>query len=67
VVFGNARGERPADAPDTDDDAAMLAWLENRLTIGVRVDQRPISAGMMIDCDVARQLGLSPAGTDTMQ
>jgi hypothetical protein len=57
LVCGWRGGCRPANAADIHDDALMLNWASDRLTVAVRVDPRT-DGYLRIDNDALLQMGL---------
>jgi hypothetical protein len=49
VAYGWGGGAKPSNAMDTDNDALMLAWAEDRMCIAVRVDDRDHDGHLLID------------------
>jgi hypothetical protein len=58
MMFGWPDEADPSDRIDTNDDAVMSAWARKVLIVAVRIDPRAASAGMRVDSDILRQLGL---------
>ena len=57
IICGWPHGAMLANAVDVHDDARMVAWAEERVTIAVRINSRGDGIVRM-DSDIARQLGL---------
>jgi hypothetical protein len=57
LAIGWLGGCRPANAVDTDNDAVVTAWAQDRLTIALRIP-RSLDELVRIDDDVLMQMGL---------
>lgn len=57
IIFGWPGGSKPANAVDTDDDAAMTAWVRRSTVIALRIGEIDDDDMVTIDSDVMRQMG----------